>query len=137
VLRVVVDPGVLVAALISRTGAPARLLRRWLDGAFDLLISPALLAELDDVLSRSKFRRHFTERQGAAFVGLLRERALEVADPEDVEPLTRDPADDYLVALARAAEAHVLVSGDKDLTELAEPPVPVLSARELLGRLER
>jgi uncharacterized protein len=135
VLRVVIDPGVLVSALISRVGTPAGLLRQWLEGAFDLLVSPALLAELEDVLSRSKFRRHFTDRQASAFIALLRERALEVADADDVDPLTRDPADDYLVALARAAGADLLVSGDKHLTSLADPPVRVITPRDLLTRL--
>ena len=134
-LRVVFDPGVLVSALISRVGTPAALLREWLDGAFDLLVSPKVLAELEDVLLRPKFRRHFTIREASAFIALLRERAIEVADPDYVEPLTQDPADDYLVALARAAEADLLVSGDKHLTDLADPPVRVMTPRDLLARL--
>jgi putative PIN family toxin of toxin-antitoxin system len=134
--RVVVDPGVLVAALISRTGAPARLLRHWLDGALDLLVSPALLSELERVLARTKFERHFTQREAAAFVALLRERGVEVGDPGEVEARTRDAADDYLIALAESAAADVLVSGDRDLTEFVASPVPVLTPRTLLDRLE-
>jgi len=137
VLRVLFNPGVLVAALISRTGTPAGLLRQWLDGAFDLLLSPAVLAELEDVLVREKFRHNFTRRQATAFVALLRERGVAVADPEHVEERTRDPADDYLLAVAESESADVIVSGDKHLTELRDPPVPVLTPRELLERLER
>jgi hypothetical protein len=135
VLRVVIDPGVVVSALISRAGTPAELVREWLDGAFDLLVSPKLLAELEHVLSRPKFRGHFTHREASAFIALLSARAVQVADPDDVEPLTEDPADDYLIALARVAEADVLVSGDKHLTELTHPPVRVATPRELLERL--
>jgi putative PIN family toxin of toxin-antitoxin system len=135
--RVVIDPGVFVAALISRAGAPARLLRHWLDGAFDLLVSPALLDELVDVIEREKFRRHFTPSQARAFVALLIERAVEVEDPQRIEPRTRDPGDDYLLALAGSGAADIIVSGDKDLTELADPPLPILTPGELLRRLER
>ena len=135
--RVVVDPGVLVAALISRTGAPARLLRHWLDGALDLLVSPALLLELETVLARTKFERHFTQREAVAFVALLRERGVAVSDPEEVEARTRDAGDDYLLALSVSAAADVLVSGDRDLTDFATPPVPVMTPRTLLDRLER
>jgi putative PIN family toxin of toxin-antitoxin system len=135
--RVLVDPGVLVAALISRSGAPALLLRHWLEGAFDLLVSPALLTELESVLAREKFRRHFTLRQGNAFITLLRERGVAVPDPPSVEARTRDVDDDYLLALAESGSADVLVSGDKDLTELERPPVLVLTPRQLLDRLER
>jgi putative PIN family toxin of toxin-antitoxin system len=135
--RVVIDPGVLVSALISRTGTPARLLRHWLDGALDLLVSPALLAELERVLARPKFERHFTCGEAAAFIALLRERGVEVSDPEEVKERSPDPADDYLLALAEGSAADVLISGDRHLTELAAPPVLVLTARELVGRLER
>jgi putative PIN family toxin of toxin-antitoxin system len=48
----------------------------------------------------------------------------------------RDPGDDYLVALAHAANAEVLVTGDVDLLSLEEPDVPVLTPRELVERLE-
>jgi uncharacterized protein len=136
VLRVLVDPGVLVAALISREGAPARLLRLWLDGAFDLIVSPALLAELEDVLRRPKFRPYFTVRQAAALVALLRERGVFVPDPQEVVPVSRDPGDDYLLALG-AESADVLVSGDSDLTNLADAPIGVLTPRQILSRLEK
>jgi putative PIN family toxin of toxin-antitoxin system len=135
--RVVIDPGVLVSALISRTGAPARLLRHWLDGALDLLVSPALLAELERVIARPKFERHFMRGEAAAFIALLRERGVELSDPEEVKKRSRDPADDYLLALAEGGAADVLISGDRHLTELAAPPVLVLTARELVDRLER
>jgi uncharacterized protein len=135
--RVVVDPGVFVAALISRTGTPARLLLHWLEGALDLIVSPVLLAELEEVLRREKFRRYFTVRQADAFVALLRERGVPVADPQNVEARTRDAADDYLLALAESGAADVVVSGDKDLTDLVTPPVPVLTPRQLVERLER
>jgi uncharacterized protein len=135
--RVVVDPGVFVAALISRTGTPAGLLRHWLDGAFDMLIAPAVLTELGEVIAREKFRRHFTLRQANAFVALLRERGVAIPDPDYVEARTRDPADDYLLAVAESGSADVIISGDKDLTELVDPPVPVLTPREFLERLDR
>jgi predicted nucleic acid-binding protein len=56
VRRVVLDCNVFVSALLSSDGTPAQILERWADGAFDLIISPLLLAELERVLSRPKFR---------------------------------------------------------------------------------
>ncbi len=50
--------------------------------------------------------------------------------------LTADPDDDYLVALARAAGADYLVSGDRHLLELTDPEPPVLTPREFLALLE-
>lgn len=53
-----------------------------------------------------------------------------------VEAVSRDPDDDYLVALARDAGADWRVTGDPDLLEVVGPPVRVVSpgvfAAELL-----
>lgn len=56
-------------------------------------------------------------------------------DPLEIEPVVRDPGDDYLVALARSAAAHALVSGDGDLLALDLEDVLVLSPRAFLERL--
>jgi predicted nucleic acid-binding protein len=56
-------------------------------------------------------------------------------DPEITVGVTPDPGDDYLVALARAAKAHFLISGDPHLTELKQAHPPVLTPRAFLRRL--
>lgn len=48
--RVVVDSNVLISARLSPRGAPGRLLAAWLAGRFELIASPALLAELEGSL---------------------------------------------------------------------------------------
>jgi len=136
-LRVVPDPGVLIAALISPHGAPALLLRYWAEGAFDLIVSPKLLDELMRTLERPKFRRYATDADVREYVESVRRHALQVEDPPDLEQgLTPDRGDDYLVTLARGANAHVIVSGDRHLTELDDPHPPVLTPREFLERLQ-
>jgi putative PIN family toxin of toxin-antitoxin system len=135
-LRVVVDPGVLIAGLISRDGTPARILLRWRDGEFDLVVSPALVSELERILSRPKFSGYATPDETAAYVGMIRGEAIVVDDPAPQSGLTPDPGDDYLVVLARASGAAVLVSGDRHLTELPNPQPPVLTPRAFLERLD-
>ena len=134
-LRAVLDVGVLVAALLSREGAPALVLDRWRDGDFDLVVSPALLGELDRVLARPKFRAYLAEDEADAYVAALARQAVVVDDPPAEAGLTPDPGDDYLVALARAAAADVLVSGDGHLTSLLDPTPPVLTPRAFLEQL--
>jgi predicted nucleic acid-binding protein len=59
-----------------------------------------------------------------------------VENPVIAEAVTRDPGDDYLVALAQAANVDHLVSGDKDLTSLAATvSPPVLSTAAFLDLL--
>jgi len=52
--RIVPDPSVLVAAFLSKsgTGASAELVRMWIDGQLELIVSPHLLQELREVLLR-------------------------------------------------------------------------------------
>ena len=134
-LRVVFDPGVLIAALISPSGTPAKLLAQWLAGAFDLVVSPKLLDELARVLARVKFRPYVTEEEAEAYVRALARQAIVVEDPEAEAGLTPDPGDDYLVALARAAHAHAIVSGDPHLVGLHHLEPPVLTPRAFVERL--
>lgn len=113
------DPGVLVSALITPAGRPAELLAQARAGEYDLVISPCLIAELENVLRRKKFRRYVGLEAIDRYMDLLRRTAVEAADPEGPPPLRSvDPNDDYLIALAFSQKA-VLVSGDSDLLELS------------------
>ena len=127
----------LIAALISGAGAPRALVQRWLAGDFELIVSPALLAELESTLMRKKFRTYATELEVRAYVALLRRLATSAPDPPLISGLTPDPSDDYLVVLARGSGARVLVSGDRHLCELVDPVPPVLRPRDFLNRLTR
>lgn len=116
--RAVLDPGVLVSALIAPNGQPAKLLERAQVGEFELIASPRLLAELEDVLHRDKFRRYVDIETVKLFLELVRSEATVVHDPSEPAPLkSGDADDDYLLALAYGQKA-VLVSGDSDLLDL-------------------
>ncbi|HMS72027.1 MAG TPA: putative toxin-antitoxin system toxin component, PIN family, partial [Baekduia sp.] len=112
-------------ALISRTGSPAELLRRGLDGEFEVVVSPLLRFELERVLSTAKLRSRISaEFADRAVTGLVA-NSLGVEDPEIRLIKSPDPDDDYLIALASSAGA-ALVSGDKHLLGL-EGSIPVYS----------
>ena len=132
VARAVLDPGVLVSALITPSGRPAKLLLSARAGGFDLVVSPLLLDELESVLQRKKFRRYVDLVGVAAYLVLLRRDAQLAADPDTPPPIRcMDPDDDYLIALAHSQSA-ALVSGDSDLLELADK-IPVFSPAEFLA----
>ena len=125
----------LVSARLSPLGASAKLLRAAAEERFELVISPELLTELTDVLARDRFRRWFSAQEAEAFVDTLRLAATMVADPPAEVGLTPDPDDDYLVSLARVAQADYLVSGDRHLTQLSNPDPPILTPRAFLELL--
>jgi putative PIN family toxin of toxin-antitoxin system len=137
VLRAVVDVGVIVSGVLTAEGPPGEILDRWRDGELDLIVSPSLIAELERVLAYDRIRTRVTGEDAEELVAELRRHAVVVDDPAEVEAgLTADPGDDYLVALARSAEADVLVSGDPHITGLRRPEPPVLTPRQLVEVLE-
>lgn len=112
-------------------------MERWRRGEFDLIVSPALLAEVMRALAYPKIRERVDAEEARTYVRALESGSVRVDDPTAVEPVSADPRDDYLVALARESGAHVLVSGDRHLTELKEIRPPVVLPREFLLRLDR
>jgi putative PIN family toxin of toxin-antitoxin system len=135
ILRVVIDPGVLVSAAISPNGSPRLLLNAWRDGRIELIVSLKLLGELNQVLSQTKFRRYLSVHEAERFVALIRREAELRTDPEDVPGVSADPKDDYLLALARITRASLVVSGHPHLTGLQTHDPPVMSPAQLADLL--
>ncbi len=134
-MRVVLDANVLVSALISNAGPSREIVTVWVDERFDLIASPALLDELQDVLDRPRFRRWVSTETANEFIDGLREDAEVIDDPPPLTGITPDPVDDYLIALARTAQADYLVSGYRHLIDLVDPEPPVLTPRQFLDLL--
>jgi uncharacterized protein len=133
-VRAVLDVNVLIAALLSPTGAPAQLVSRWLAGEFELIVSQKLLTELDRALAYPKLRARIPSEDAAEFVSFVSSTAIHPPDPPARRRRSRDPGDDYLLALAESENA-IIVSGDQHLLELADR-LPVRSARDFLEALE-
>ena len=133
-MRFVLDVNVLVSALLSKHGAPARLITLWLEGSFELVVSEELLAELARTLSYPKLRERVPDEDATKFGELLRSSATMIVDAAKPPPVSADPGDDYLIALATAS-ASILVSGDHHLLALA-PDLPIHPPAEALGLLE-
>jgi putative PIN family toxin of toxin-antitoxin system len=132
-VRAVLDPNVVIFALLSPDGAPAQTLRTWLQGGFELVASPRLLAELERALAYPKIRSRVKADEARAFVEWLSASAQVVEDSDDPPSVrSRDRDDDYLIALAEHQRA-VLVSGDAHLLELADR-IPVFDAAGFLAR---
>lgn len=134
-MRVVLDVNVLISALLSRTGAPARLLERWLEGELELVVCEKLLDELARALRSPKLSDRIAESDARELLELVRDLSEFVPDPADPPPIrSQDPHDDYLIALAAREHAR-LVSGDSHVLALSET-IPVSSPRAALSLLD-
>lgn len=118
-MRAVFDTNVLVSALLWH-GPPHALLEQVRNGSIALITSPALLAELADVIGRAKFDAILVRANTSREQALAQVRQLaEVVDPPPLpQPVCRDPDDDAVLALALAAKVDCIVSGDDDLLVL-------------------
>jgi putative PIN family toxin of toxin-antitoxin system len=135
-VRVVLDAGVLIAASIAPRGVCGQLLDASRQEKIQIIISPQLLAELELVLGREKFRRWLTEPEARHAAGAIARLGELHQDPPPRPGLTPDPKDDYLITLARSAAVDYLISGDQHLTGLHDPLPPVLTPRQLLDQLK-
>jgi putative PIN family toxin of toxin-antitoxin system len=140
-LSVVADANVLISAALARSpNAPSVLiLDAAIDGRLELITSPALLREIADVLGRPRLRKYLTTDEALRFVTDLASQTTLLSDPTSPHPaVCRDPDDDYLMALATAHQANVLVTGDDDLLAIdpEELKVEILTPRQLIDRLD-
>ena len=98
-MRFVLDTNLLVSAVIA-AGLPRRLLDGAKAGEFELCTSEVLLAELLDVLSRSKFAARLVQASltPQGFVDDLRHLSIVVSPIDIPRVVPTDPDDDHVIA---------------------------------------
>ncbi len=111
-MRIVLDNNVLISALISAGTAPDQLYQAWLRGEIEVLTSPAQIAEVGDVLGRPRVRKHVAPDEAKLIVRNLSSWAM-VLKEVPVQPISPDPKDDPILAIAVNGQAGLVVSGDK------------------------
>jgi uncharacterized protein len=134
-VRAVVDVNVLISAALSARGPSAEILRNNRDGAFELVVSELLIAELTRALAYPKLRKRIPAEKAAAFVSWVRDHGTTLAeDPPDPAPVSSpDPDDNYLLALAINRRAF-LVTGDQHLLGLRQD-LPILTPAAFVSKL--
>jgi len=116
-LRVVLDTNVVVSALLLDESAS----RSAFDRAFEkggVLLSLPVLAELDEVLARPKFRKYVSEEDVRLFLAAYVRKAEWIEIAESIRAC-RDPKDDKFLELAASGHATHIISGDDDLLSLS------------------
>lgn len=135
--RIVLDTNVLVAALLRSGGSARAVIRRCLRGEYQPVLGPALFAEYEDVLGRSELFSTCVlsaKERDEWFNGLLCCcRWVEVFYAW--RPNLPDEADNHLIELGVAAQAHAIVTRNlRDVSrgELKFPSLRVLTPEQCL-----
>lgn len=123
------------AARPQRTFTTFRLVE---ESVVTLCMSPEVLAEIRDVLSRPEHRTKFpalTPKAVDAFLARYLRAANWFPSVPETYAVQRDPKDSKYVNLALAAEAPYLVTTDRDLLDLMQ--IATKEGREFMQKFSR
>jgi len=137
-VKLVLDTNVFISALLWY-GPPHQLLRLIEKGTFTLCITPSLLEELTDVLSRPKFSSRIKDRKTSP-----KELLAAILDVAELHPDKRiksvvknDPDDDRVLACALASGAKYIITGDPHLLKLKNwSGISILTPRQFLSLIK-
>ncbi|MGP0062851.1 MAG: putative toxin-antitoxin system toxin component, PIN family [Isosphaeraceae bacterium] len=119
--RVIFDCMVLLQAAARSQGPAAECLRLVEAGRLKLFLSPAIVAEVRDVLTRPRTLKKFPTLTPEAVHLFLQDLQVHAAIMDQIPhrfSLPRDPKDEPYLNLAIEAGARYLVSRDRDLLDL-------------------
>ena len=137
-IRVVLDTNLYVSAFFWG-GPPRRVLDLARSGACQIVASEALLNELLDVISRSKFTSQLAAINETPdsllnheFRGLV-----EMIEAAEIGPVVlQDADDDPVLACALGGKVDYIVSGDNHLLNIGEyHQIPIVTIARFLSRL--
>ena len=111
-MRVVLDTGVLIAALITADTPPDRIYQAWRKGRFKLVTSSWQLDEFRRASRYEKLRQFLKPNEAGNLVNGLKRHAIVLTELPEVD-LSRDPQDNPVIGMAIAGDADFLVSGDR------------------------
>lgn len=115
-LKIIFDVNIWVSALISRNMSQqiqAVILR----DNVEIITCQQLLLELQQTLQKPKLQKYMPPERADFALELVRPSTTLINSNSTVK-FCRDAKDDYLLALAKDAEADFLITGDKDLLVL-------------------
>src|SRR5258706_168681 len=133
-MRVVFDTNVLVSALLFERSIPAQAVFAVMETG-EILLSEALVSEINDILQRKKFEPYISTEQREEFLIALVQSGTLVEITETITAC-RDPKDNHILELAVSARAQTIVTGDSDLLVLNPfQEIQILAPRDFLSRI--
>ncbi len=120
IIKAVIDTSVMLSVAFPR-GELVRELRNMIaDGAFTLVTSKEIMAELFRVIHYPRILKQFkpSKEDIDEFIGMIMEKALITKGSYSLQKGSVDPTDDMFLACAMEAKADYIVSRDPHLRNL-------------------
>lgn len=130
---VVIDTNLVLSALVFTRGRVTPLRQAWQERRIVPLVSRLTAAELIRVLAYPKFKLAPEEQQELLADYLPYCKTVQIPEPPPRTPSCRDAFDVPFLQLAIAGKAKALITGDRDLLDLAgDFACPILSAEQFI-----
>lgn len=122
-IRIVIDTNILVSAILTPEGNPAKILKFVLQGKLNLIVSPAIVEEIRQVLRYPKLvklmkKNMITLEEVYTFLDKMSKIAVITPGKLDIEAIPDDPSDNMVLSCAVEGDADFIISGDHHLTDL-------------------
>ncbi len=131
-MKIVLDTNVLISGILF-SGPPARILRSWRKGGFQLVLTEEILDEYLRVAAILQDKYPTIDIESP--IRLIAQHSEIVLADELTDDVCTDPDDDKFLACALAAGGALVVSGDKALQKASGyRGVQVISPRQFVDR---
>jgi len=117
-LKAVIDTTVWISGVFWH-GLPNEILELWKAGDFEIIVSEAILEEIERKLHEKAVEFEMETEVVSEWLDLITIEAIFVQPQEKIQAC-RDPEDDLFLKAAVEGRADFIVSGDKDLTDMGE-----------------
>ena len=111
-MRVVLDTGILIAALITADTSPDRVYQTWRKKRFTLITSMWQIEEFRRASRYERVKKFLRPTEAGNLANGLKQHAIVLTELPEVD-LSRDPQDNPVIAMAIEGKADYLVTGDR------------------------
>lgn len=118
-MKVIIDTNVLVSAIIKDRDPKYVIMFIVNNTEYEWIVSPEIMAEYKEVLSRKKFG--LTSNILQKWFDIL-DSSTTIIEVDSINNFPRDPKDSKLINCARLCDADFLITGDRDFEEAPKLP---------------
>jgi putative PIN family toxin of toxin-antitoxin system len=138
-MKVVLDANIIVSAVISDKGNPAKVFQMWLDEEMEVVLTLAILDEIRRVIYYPRLRKahRLPDEEIKVFLRLIAKRAIIIDPNVELQVVADDPDDDMYIECAVSSNAEFIITGDKHLLDIESyAGIQIVNAAAFLAYLQ-